>query len=386
MSALRRLPHAAAAVGSVGAALATAHTLANLARLRRPPAPPPEVATAVSVLVPARDEAGRVGRCLSAVRAQRGLRRLEVVVLDDRSTDGTAQVVRQHVTADPRVRMLSGADEPPAGWLGKPWACARLAEAATGDVLVFVDADVVLEPDALARVVATMGQARLDAVSPYPRQLAVTAPERLVQPLLQWSWLTFLPLGPAETSARESLVAANGQLLAVKADSYRRAGGHAAVAGEVLDDVALFRALKRAGYRAVVVDGTDLATCRMYEGWPQLRDGYTKSLWAAFGSPAGAAGAVGLLGLLYVVPPVAALAGARIGWAGYAAGVLGRVVVGRRVGSRVWPDALAHPVSVAALGYLTASSWRRRRRGQLTWKGRPVVAAAQPRSAARSRA
>lgn len=386
MTAPRRLRDVAAAAGSVGAVVATAHTVVNLTRLRRPPPEPPEVTVAVSVLVPARDEAGRVGQCLTAVRAQRGVDQLEVVVLDDRSSDGTAQVVRHHLDADPRVRMLSGAGEPPPGWLGKPWACARLAEVATGDVLVFLDADVILEPDALAGIVALMDRAQLDAVSPYPRQLAGTPSERLVQPLLQWSWLTFLPLRLAETSARESLVAANGQVLAVRADSYRRAGGHAAVAGEVLDDVALFRALKRVGCRAVVTDGTDVATCRMYDGWPQLRDGYTKSLWAAFGTPGGAVGVTGLLGLLYVVPPVAALAGARIGWVGYAAGVAGRVVVGRRVGSRVWPDALAHPASVAALGYLSAQSWHRRRRGELRWKGRPVVAeGAQLRWADRSR-
>jgi len=144
---------------------------------------------------------------------------------------------------------------------------------------------------------------------PVPRQESVTAAERLVQPLLQWSWLTFLPLGPAERSPRESLVAANGQLLAVRTDTYRDLGGYDAVAGDVLDDVALFRAAKRAGRRVAVVDGTGLATCRMYDGWPQLRDGYTKSLWAAFGSPAGAAGVAALLTLLYVVPPAAALTG-----------------------------------------------------------------------------
>jgi hypothetical protein len=327
----------------------------------------------VSVLVPARDEAPRIGDCLAAIRAQRGLADLEVLVLDDRSADGTAQVVRHHVDADPRVRLLSQSVEPPAGWLGKPWACSRLAEAATGDVLVFVDADVVLEPDALTRTLAVMDDAALDAVSPYPRQVSVTTAERLVQPLLQWSWLTFLPLDAAERSSRESLVAANGQLLAVRAESYRRAGGHAVVRAEVLDDVALFRALKGSGCRAVVADGTTLASCRMYESWPQLRDGYAKSLWSAFGSPGGAAGVSGLLALLYVVPPVAALAGSRVGWAGYVAGVAGRVVVGRRVESRVWPDALAHPLSVGTVCYLTAVSWQRRRRGQLSWKGRPVV-------------
>jgi hypothetical protein len=110
----------------------------------------------------------------------------------------------------------------------------------------------------------------------------------------------------------------------------------------------------------------------MYDGWAELRDGYAKSLWSAFGSPTGAAAVVGALGLAYVVPPLAALRGSRVGLLGYVAGVAGRAVVGRRVGARVWPDALAHPASVVVFGWLTARSLRDRRRGRLTVRGRPL--------------
>jgi hypothetical protein len=144
------------------------------------------------------------------------------------------------------------------------------------------------------------------------------------------------------------------------------------VRGEVLDDVALLRALKRSGGRGNVIDGTDVATCRMYTGWDDLVEGYTKSLWSAFGSPAGSAAVVGGLSVLYVVPVIAALRGSRIGLIGAAAGTAGRVLVAQRTGARVLPDSLAHPVSIGVLGYLTAESWRRRRRGTLTWKGRAV--------------
>ena len=195
-----------------------------------------------------------------------------------------------------------------------------------------------------------------------------------MQPLLQWSWLTTLPLRVAERSARESLAAANGQLLVVDADAYRRSGGHAAVRDEMLEDVALLRAVKRSGGRGSVVDGTQVATCRMYDGWADLRDGYAKSLWSAFGSPAGAAAVVAGLGVAYVVPPLAALRGSRAGLLGYAAGVTGRVLAARRTGARVWPDSLAHPVSVAAFGWLVATSLRRHRAGTLTARGRPVAA------------
>ncbi len=241
-------------------------------------------------------------------------------------------------------------------------------------MLVFVDADVVLAPHAVAASVALLRWAALDLVSPYPRQLAVTPAERLVQPLLQWSWLTTLPLRVAERSARPSLAAANGQLLVVDAEAYRRAGGHRAVRAEMLEDVALLRAVKAAGGRGGVVDGTALATCRMYAGWPDLRDGYAKSLWSAFGSPAGAAAVVAGLAVAYVLPPLAALRGSRVGLVGYAAGVAGRAVAARRTGSRVWPDSLAHPASVVVFGALVATSVRGHRAGTLTARGRPVGA------------
>ncbi len=354
-------------IGSGLAAAGAAHAAVNAALLRRPDpaaAPGPE---RVSVLLPMRDERDQVRGCLAAVLAQDGV--TEVLVLDDGSTDGTGELARS--IADPRLRVLTGRPLPP-GWLGKPYACQQLADAAdpAADVLVFLDADVRLKPGAVAATVALLRE--LDLVSPYPRQLAETPAERLVQPLLQWSWLTFLPLRLAERSGRESLSAANGQLLAVRRAAYDKAGGHAAVRAEVVEDVALLRAVKRAGGRGGVADGTALADCRMYGGWLELRDGYTKSLWSAFGSPAGAAGVTGLLGLAYLVPPLAALAGSRIGLAGYAAGVTGRVVAARRTGGRAWPDAMAQPASVAVFAGLTVRSLRRHRAGTVSWKGRQL--------------
>jgi Glycosyl transferase family 2 len=355
--------------GTVGAVLLTAHTLVNLRALRSPAGRPPPVAERVSLLLPVRDEARTVGGCLAAILAQQGVPDLEVLVLDDGSGDGTADVVARSTAGDPRVRVLTGRALPP-GWLGKPHACAQLAEAASGSVLVFLDADVRLAPHAVAATVDLLRGSDLDLVSPYPRQLTLTAGERVVQPLLQWSWLTALPLRVAERSARPSLSAANGQLLAVDAGVYRRAGGHAAVRAEVLDDVALLRTVKGVGGHGVVVDGTALASCRMYDGWPALRDGYQKSLWSAFGSPAGAAAVMGGLGLCYLLPPLAALTGSRVGLLGYGAAVAGRAAVAARTGGHPLPDSLAHPASIAVLAWLTAGSWRRHRRGELTWKGR----------------
>jgi hypothetical protein len=366
-----RLWRALTWAGSVGAAAATAHTFVNLRSLRVPPDDPAPVRERVSVLVPARDEASRIGPCLAAVLDQVSVPDLEILVLDDGSSDGTADAARRAAGGDPRVRVLEG-DPLPQGWLGKAHACDQLGRAATGSVLIFLDADVVLAPQALAAAVHLLREARLDVASPYPRQLAETWSERLVQPLLQWSWLTLLPLRLAEASARPSLTAGNGQFMALDAQTYRRIGGHRAVRAQVLDDVALVRAVKAGGGRGGVVEGSRLATCRMYEDWPSLRDGYTKSAWAAFGPPAGAAAVLASLGVLYVVPPLAALRGSLVGLAGYGAAVAGRYVVAERTGGRSLPDSFAHPASVVLLAWLTTESWARWRRGTLRWKGRAL--------------
>ncbi|TDB69693.1 glycosyltransferase family 2 protein [Micromonospora sp. KC723] len=360
----------------------TLHTTVNAGCwLRRPAGGPVEVDEPVAVLLPLRDEAGRVAPCLRSLLAQRGVPGLRIVVLDDGSGDGTADVVRAIAGDDPRVTLVDGA-APPPGWLGKPHACHQLAARAdpAATVLVFVDADVVLTPHAVAAAVTALRAAGATLLSAYPRIVVRTAGDRLVQPLLQWLWLTFLPLRAMERSPRPSLAAAGGQFLLVDRAGYATAGGHAAVAGRVLEDIELARAVKRSGGRIVLADGSRLAACRMYDTWPQLRDGYTKSLWATFGHPSAAAVVVTLLLLLYTAPPLLAVAALAAGagtvtataLAGYAAGVAGRVVSARATGGRAWPDALAHPVSVVVLSWLTLRSYHLRKRRRLSWRGRPV--------------
>jgi hypothetical protein len=322
------------------AAALTLHAAVN-ARLLRAPVPATRPTT---VIIPARDEAPRVGGCVRSVLAAGAT---DVVVVDDGSRDGTAA----QVPVDRRVRVLTGS-EPPPGWLGKPWACAQGAAVATGEVLVFLDADVVLHvlpglPDGLA------------LVSPYPRLVATSPLARLVQPLLRWSWLTFLPLRLAETSPRPSLSAAGGQLLVVDAAAYRAVGGHAAVRSAVVEDLELLKALKRRGFRGVVVEGREVATATMYDTDRALVDGWTKSLPAALG-PVGSVTVPAVLTAAYVLPWL------RRSPVGIAAGIAGRLVSDRSAA------AVTQPLSVLAFDVLVAVSWWRRLRGTTRWKGRPV--------------
>jgi glycosyltransferase involved in cell wall biosynthesis len=338
----------------------TVHTAVNALLLRRPPRGA-TVTEKVAVLLPARDEAERIEPCLRALLAQRGVPDLRVIVLDDGSTDGTAGVAEAL-----GATVVTGEPLPP-GWLGKPHACQRLADLAPdATALAFVDADVVLAPDAVAGAVSELRAGGFGLLSVYPMMVAKTAGERLVQPLLQWSWLTFLPLRAMERSPRPSLAAAGGQFLVADRAAYTRAGGHAAIRDQVVEDVALARAVKRAGGRVALADGSRVATCRMYRSWRELDAGYTKSLWTI--SPA----VVLLLFILYALPPALAPMAPMAGLAGYVLGVAGRVVAARATGGRVWPDALAHPISVVLFGWLALRSVYLRRRGRLAWRGRVI--------------
>jgi hypothetical protein len=355
------------AVAAVGWAL-VAHAVVNAVLLRKPRAGAGHVVSErVSILLPMRNESCRLEAVMASVLRQQDLGNVEVIALDDESSDGTFDLAR--LVAGGAATVISGTT-PPAGWLGKAWACQQLAGKAEGSVLVFVDADVHLSPQAVAASVRMLRETSLDFLSPYPRQLTGCSLGLLTQPLLQWSWLTFLPLRLAESSRRPSLAAANGQFLIVDAMAYRSAGGHAGVATEVLEDMALARKLKAAGLRGGIADGSRLASCRMYDGNRDLVDGYAKSLWSAFGTSTGAVLVVLMLSALYVLP-WALIAQTPWAWCAATAGPAGRIVAAVRTRGNALL-ALLHPLAVLCFAALVVVSLQRHRSGRTTWKGRPV--------------
>jgi hypothetical protein len=367
-----------AQAGALASVVLTAHTALNLrgiTRLRNEPGT--TIRERISILIPARNEAHRIGSVIEAVLAQQGLAELEVIVLDDGSSDDTAGVVREALGSDPRATLISGADDlPPEGWLGKSWACHRLSRQATGSILVFIDADVVLAPWAVHAAVTELRGSMLQLVSPYPRQLADTMAERVTQPLVNWSWMTTLPVSLAR-SGNPALCAAIGQFLVVDAQAYTDSGGHESVREHVVEDVEVLRSLKRAGYRGMPLIGSEIAECRMYDGAHQVFEGYTKSLWSVFGSLPGALGGISAMALIYVVPPLVMVSSRdsqarRWGAVGYAAGVAGRAMAARSTGERVIPDALAQPISIGAFAGMTVASLVRNYRGTNSWKGRAI--------------
>ncbi len=326
-----------------------------------------EIKGAVSILIPMRNEAENVDGVLTAVAASTLIPDFEILILDDHSEDSTAALLRGF----PGATTYAGIDLP-EGWLGKNFACHQLVTHSKGEYLVFIDADVRVSGSAIAAAIAYMDSLGWDFISPYPRQIAVTFFERLIQPLLQWSWLAAVPLRFAERAKFPSMIIANGQFMIVKRQPYIAAGGHKAIRHEVLDDLELARLLVKSGFKGGVADASDVAACRMYTTQSELFDGYTKSLWRAFGSPIGALAMSLFLFLTGVLPLLLALAGYRTAWLGYFLIVLSRYVAALR--TRSTPStALLHPLAIVTLIYLIIKSWYQKSTGQLTWRGRSVA-------------
>lgn len=258
--------------------------LSNLRAFPRLPAEPssaPVRDVRVSVLIPARNEANAIGATVAALLRQGPLLH-EVLVLDDNSTDGTGARAQCAAGDDRRLQVLSGMPLPD-GWAGKNWACQQLSEAATGDILLFTDADVRWEPRALAAVIHLLTTLDADLLTVWPTQTTVTWSERLIVPLMGLAVMAYLPVRLVHNTPYATAAAANGQCLAFRRDAYARVGGHAVVAGNVLEDVLLAKESKRAGLKLRMADGNGLIRCRMYQGWPAVRDGYAKNILAGHG-------------------------------------------------------------------------------------------------------
>jgi cellulose synthase/poly-beta-1,6-N-acetylglucosamine synthase-like glycosyltransferase len=183
----------------------------------------------VSILIPARNEENNIGNCLESCLNQ-DYTNLEIIVLDDHSEDRTAEVVMAKTLVDPRVRLLKGKELPP-GWLGKNWACHQMGGIATGEYLLFIDADVTLGKGAVSRVVSTVKSNKIGMFSVFPTQILSGTGATIVIPVMNWLLLNFLPLRQVFQSDSPKFVAANGQFILFSKETYQKTGGHATVKG-----------------------------------------------------------------------------------------------------------------------------------------------------------
>lgn len=350
------------------AALPAALFFRNRAIYRPPPPPAPERRLpAVSVLIPARNEELSIGAALEAVRQSRGID-FEVVVLDDGSTDRTAAIAREA-----GVRLESAPPLPP-GWCGKQHACHVLASHARHDLLVFVDADVRLAPDALARMAAFVEDRDVDLASGFPRQETVTFLERLLLPMMHWVLLGFLPIDAMRRRPDASFGAGCGQLFVARRDAYAKAGGHAAIRASLHDGVKLPRAFRAAGFRTDLFDATDLATCRMYRSAGEVWRGLSKNATEGMASPGGIVPWTVLLGGGHVLPFVLLALGIEpfVTACACALSLAPRLAAATRFRQDLLGAAL-HPQGVVVLLAIQWTALARKLAGRAPeWKGRTV--------------
>jgi hypothetical protein len=265
------------------AALPAILAVMNLATLRGTPRAAPKPGTLVSILIPARNEAGNIGPAVEAALASMGVP-VEVVVMDDGSTDNTAGIVRALAARDPRVRLVTA---PPLeeGWTGKVHACHHLSGAARGTHLLFVDADVRLAPRAAASLAGHAQASGASLVSAVPRQIMGSLGELLTVPMINLMLLGYLPMGFMRLSRDPGLGAACGQMLLVEREAYRQVGGHAAIRHLLHDGIQLARLFRRGGFMTDLLAGDGLASCRMYTRFEDAWAGFTKNAHEGMATP-----------------------------------------------------------------------------------------------------
>lgn len=344
----------------------------------------------VSVLIPARNEEGNIASTLESVLASTEVD-LELIVLDDHSTDRTAAIVREFQAQDPRVR-LESAPALPAGWCGKQHACSVLAQLASRPWLVFVDADVRLEPRALLQMVRFMDRTGADLASGVPRQETGTFCEKLLIPLIHFVLLGFLPMHAMRQSRSPSFAAGCGQLFVARRQAYRQCGGHARIPTTLHDGLRLPKVFRQSGFKTDLFDATSMAVCRMYRTGAEVWRGLAKNATEGLAAPKRIVPMTLLLVGGQVLPWIVALGGwSSLGDRGRALALLAVAVsmIPRFVAARWFRQsllgAILHPIGVLVLLAIQWFALARTCMGRpSSWKGRDYSSEglAAPRAAA----
>ncbi len=340
-------------------------------------------ASLVSVIVPARNEERSIRECAESVCAS-DYPAFEVIVVDDRSADATAEVARKIApNRARRVVVVEGA-ELPVGWFGKPWACVQGARESQGDLLLFTDADTVHAPSLMAMTVAGLEEDAADALTVMGRQLMETLWERLVQPQIMLPMLLRFPNMRRSCDPRRWRGAiANGQYLLFRRSVYEELGGHTAVKNEVVEDQRLAQILCRSGKKLAVREGSAVFATRMYRSLGELIEGWSKNVatGARHSLPSWSRTPVMWVSLLsgvtlWIAPPVLVLFAvggiAPAAWGAWAASITGASVVfwaaaAWWLGTPPWYG-LLYPMGAVVAAYIFVQSWARGSR--IEWKGR----------------
>ena len=363
----------------------------NLRLYVDPPAVDEATLPAVSILIPARNEAAVIETAVTNALQSHGVE-IEVVVMDDGSTDGTDSIVLALATADPRVR-LERAPALPAGWNGKQHACWALAHAARNPILCFVDADVTLGPEVVARMAQFLVTGNNGLVSGFPQQVTGTFLEWMLLPLIHFVLLGFLPLKQMRAGTDPAFAAGCGQFIMARKDNYFTCGGHSEIKLTMHDGLLLPRLFRAAGFRTDLADITSFASCRMYTSAAQVWSGLAKNATEGLASKtrivpvtillllgqvlpfAVAALVMGSIALLFVLAGTVSFSG--LAWLALAINAVAVIAawlprwLGVKRFRENWRGALLHPFGILLLICIQwYALFRKLRGGAVSWRGR----------------
>lgn len=328
----------------------------------------------VSLLIPARNEENNITDCLEGLIAQ-NYNDFEIIVLDDHSEDRTAEIVKRFCELDSRVKLTEGKPLP-EGWTGKNWACYQLSKKASGEILIFTDADNRHVPEAIANTVGWMQKLKLGLFSAFPQQFTVTLVEKLAVPVVDMFVYAFLPLWLTYYSRFSSISAANGQWIAFRRDAYQRVGGHSAVRDKIVEDVELSRLTKQKNIKILTSPGTEVVSGRMYHSLKETWQGFSKNLFGLMGYKTVPFFVI-LLVLLSVcvvpyflvwISPFSKLASIAI-----ALNILLRFIMVIKYKHPFFTSIVLHPVSIIFISLIGLNSFLCFKRGSICWKGREIV-------------
>jgi glycosyltransferase involved in cell wall biosynthesis len=342
---------------------------------------PPQIsAQRISAIIPARNEQENIEAAVRSLAGQPEIE--EIIVVDDESTDRTPEILQRIAAEIPRLKILRSG-ELPVGWVGKNHALWTGAQTAKGDWLLFIDADTVLLEDAVSHALQDAERYGAALVSYSPEQLMQTFFERALIPFIYCRLARKFSFAAVNDPSRPE-AAANGQFILIRRDAYQQIGGHRAVAAEVLEDVALARRVKQAGFILHFAPGGGVARTRMYRSFRALWQGWTKNLYVLFGAAIAEAAREILitfpwlfLGLLIAGICIRGRPGGALLVAAAAAFALGHLWYARELKANRYSDRFIIYYELAAFlyaGLICASAWKYRR-GKISWKGRQYRAA-----------
>lgn len=355
--------------------LTLGRTILNLRLVPRLEARLPRGFPLISVVVPARDEERSIEEAVSGLLSQT-YPALQVVVVDDRSTDGTAAILSRLAAADPRLEVVTG-EEPPTGWLGKPWALHQGSRLARGEILLFVDADVLYSPDAVSAAVARFEESGASMAALLPRIEMRGFWENVAMPYLAFAAWSVLPLWLSNRTRIPYLAVGGGPGNMIRRDDYDDLGGHVSLCDALIDDIGLARLVRRSGRRTEIVRADEMISVRMYHGLGEIVRGFTKNFFAAFErSWVLIATYFGVTLLFHLMPFALAVTGDRVALATVALIGITRLVLFLGLGYR-WDSALfAHPLMAGVWIWIAVRSvWSTGIRRRVVWRGRAYDAA-----------